>query len=83
MLTDAKRKGVMRTTVALFAFCNCLAAQSHRLTLEDLVSPEPVGESVLSPDGKTFAMTRSGQIVLRRIDGRGDMPKSKAQLKAA
>jgi putative transposase len=30
-----------------------------------------------------YGLLRSGQIVLRRIDGRGDMPKPKSQLKAA
>jgi hypothetical protein len=28
-------------------------------------------------------LLRSGQIVLRRIDGRNDLPKPKSQLKAA
>lgn len=44
-------------------------AQGRRLTLEDLLSVEAVGETALSPDGKTFAMTRSGQIVLMPVDG--------------
>jgi hypothetical protein len=30
-----------------------------------------------------YGLLRSGQIVLRRIDGREDMPKPKSQLKAA
>jgi hypothetical protein len=30
-----------------------------------------------------YGLLRSGQIVLRRIDGRNDMPKPKSQLKAA
>src|SRR5579864_4121995 len=38
--------------------------ETYRLTLEDLLSVESVGETVLSPDGKTFAATRAGQIVL-------------------
>jgi dipeptidyl aminopeptidase/acylaminoacyl peptidase len=59
----------MRMIIVSLALCTCLAAQSHRLTLEDLVSPEPVGESVLSPDGRTFAMTRSGQIALMPSSG--------------
>ena len=53
----------------LLAMCGALGAQTHRLTLEDLVSIEPVGETALSPDGKTFAMTRSGQIVLMPSEG--------------
>jgi len=30
-----------------------------------------------------YGLLRSGQIVLRRIDGRDDLPKPKTQLKAA
>ena len=30
-----------------------------------------------------YSLLRSGQIVLRRIDGRNDLPKPKTQLKAA
>jgi len=37
--------------------------------LEDLLSAEPIGETALSPDGKTFAMTRGGQIVLMPSEG--------------
>ena len=59
----------MRTLALLAAFCGAAAAQNHRLTLEDLLSAEPIGESALSPDGKTFAMTRNGQIVLMPSDG--------------
>lgn len=58
----------MRTAILLL-FCGALGAQTHRLTLEDLVSAEPAGETVLSPDGKMFAMTRNGQIVLMPADG--------------
>ncbi len=58
----------MRTLI-VFAMCGALGAQTHRLTLEDLVSVEAIGESSLSPDGKTFAMTRGGQIVLMPSDG--------------
>ncbi len=39
-------------------------ADAPRLTLEDLVSFEPLTETALSPDGKTFATVRSGQIAL-------------------
>ena len=52
----------------LFAACGVLGAQ-HRLTLDDLVSIEPLGETVLSPNGGTFAMTRGGQIALMAADG--------------
>ena len=59
----------MRTITMLLGICGALAAQNHRLTLEDLLSVEPIGETALSPDGKTFAMTRNGQIVLMPADG--------------
>ncbi len=56
------------------AVCNILIAgranaQTHRLTLDDLLSVEPIGETALSPDGKTFAMARGGQIVLMPSEG--------------
>ena len=41
-----------------------LPPETNRLTLEDLLSVESVAETVLSPDGKTFAATRAGQIIL-------------------
>jgi dipeptidyl aminopeptidase/acylaminoacyl peptidase len=59
----------MRPFLVWLAVCGILGAQTHRFTLEDLVSVEAIGESVLSPDGKTFAMTRDGQIVLMPSDG--------------
>lgn len=39
------------------------ASDIHRLTLNDLVSVEPIGETKFSPDGKIFAFVREGQIV--------------------
>ena len=59
----------MRTFTMFLGICGALAAQNHRLTLEDLLSVEPIGETALSPDGKTFAMTRNGQIVLMPAEG--------------
>ncbi len=58
----------MRPFLILFAICGSAVAQ-HRLTLDDLVSVEGIGETALSPDGKTFAMSRGGQIVLMPSDG--------------
>lgn len=40
-----------------------------RLTLLDLAGAEGVRESVLSPDGSTFALVRDGQIVLMPASG--------------
>jgi dipeptidyl aminopeptidase/acylaminoacyl peptidase len=63
----------MRNVTILLAACGLLAgslhAQGRRLTLDDLVSVEAIGETALSPDGRTFAMTRNGQIVLMPSDG--------------
>src|SRR5581483_1119984 len=59
----------MRAITLLLVSCGFLAAQTHRLTLEDIVSVEGIGETALSPDGKTFAMTRGGQIVLMPSEG--------------
>jgi dipeptidyl aminopeptidase/acylaminoacyl peptidase len=58
--------GVVMTasTAGLGAQTTPPAQESGHLTLQDLVSTEPIGESVLSPDGKTLALARSGQIVL-------------------
>lgn len=61
----------LRTLSLLAATCGLLTAQpvSHRLTLEDLLSVEPIGETALAPDGKTFALTRDGQIALMPSGG--------------
>src|SRR5258706_1164836 len=62
-----------RFPLMIFAICGLLTAspppETRRLTLEDLLSVEPVGETALSPDGKAFAMTRAGQIVLMPAEG--------------
>src|SRR5690242_19503714 len=45
------------------------SAKAGRVTLEDLVSIEPLGAPVLSPDGKQFAFVQNGQIALMPSDG--------------
>jgi dipeptidyl aminopeptidase/acylaminoacyl peptidase len=45
------------------------AQENAHLTLQDLVSGEPIGETVLSPDGATFAISRNGQIALMPSTG--------------
>ena len=45
------------------------APQTVRLTLQDLLSAEPIGEYALSPNGQTIAFTRAGQIVLMPAGG--------------
>lgn len=59
----------MRYAMLVLLFCGAMSAQTHRLTLEDLLSVDAIGEAALSPDGKTFAMTRGGQIVLTPASG--------------
>ncbi len=54
----------MRRFVFLIAGAAYAAAGPHRLALEDLLSAESIGEAALAPDGKTFAITRAGQINL-------------------
>lgn len=45
------------------------AQEGGHLTLQDLLSVEPIGESALSPDGRTIALTRAGQIALLPAEG--------------
>src|SRR5882724_9253310 len=64
-------KSTMRpATVALLAIGLCTAQNGvHRLTLNDLVSVEPIGDTALSPDGKTIALVRESQIFLLSSEG--------------
>ncbi len=55
------------------------AQEGGRFTLQDLLSVEPIGESALSPDGKTIALTRAGQIVLLPAEGGWPVPLTSAQ----
>ena len=48
---------------SLLAAASIAQAPPH-LTLQDLLSAEPVTETALSPDGSTFALVRGGQIAL-------------------
>lgn len=66
----------MRTLAAYVTTCFAIAAaayagspDSHKLTLEDLLSVEAISDAALSPDGKTLAITRGGQIDLLPSDG--------------
>src|ERR1700722_17376869 len=59
----------MRKLSVFVLLCGVAVAQGRRVTLDDLLSVEAIGETVLSPDGKTFAMTRNGQIVLMPAEG--------------
>ena len=55
------------------------AQESRHLTLQDILSIEPVGEPALSPDGKTIALTREGQIVLLPAEGGWPVPLTSTQ----
>ena len=50
--------------ISILFFERPRAYAQERLTLQDLLAVEPIGETALSPDGKTIALVRSGQIVL-------------------
>jgi dipeptidyl aminopeptidase/acylaminoacyl peptidase len=60
------------TSIAVFS-CSAVSAafgqSSGHLTLQDLLSTNPITETALSPDGKTVAFTREGQIVLMPAEG--------------
>jgi dipeptidyl aminopeptidase/acylaminoacyl peptidase len=45
------------------------AQTKPHLTLEDILPPEGIGETALSPDGKTIAFTRNEQLVLLPAKG--------------
>lgn len=64
-----KLTAYIATSVAITASAFAASSDSHKLTLEDLLSVEAIGEAALSPDGKTFAITRGGQIDLLPSDG--------------
>ncbi len=61
----------MRQLISLTAVLLLAAPSLHaqHLTLQDLVSTEPIGEASLSPDGTTLAIVRNGQIDLMPATG--------------
>jgi len=69
MCTYFRRLRSTLFVVWLCASATNAAPGAARLTLEDLLSVEPIGETALSPDGKTFALVRNGQIVLMPSSG--------------
>jgi dipeptidyl aminopeptidase/acylaminoacyl peptidase len=56
-----------------------VAQVNAHLTLQDLLSVEPIGETTLSPDGKTIALTRAGQIDLLPSEGGWPVPLTSTQ----
>ena len=65
----------LATLVVSTGFIGSLYAQDGaRLTLQDLLSTESIGETSLSPDGKTFALLRFGQIALMPAEGGWPIP---------
>jgi dipeptidyl aminopeptidase/acylaminoacyl peptidase len=70
MLNRAIRFAVFAHLLLLISAGAKLHAQENaRLTLQDLVSSEPIGDAALSPDGTTFAIARNGQIALMPATG--------------
>src|SRR5258708_12417100 len=68
------RPRLSKFTLAALLLTTAFGEESHaqeggHLTLQDLLSVEPIGESALSPDAKTIALTRSGQIALLPSEG--------------
>jgi len=57
------RRLILLTISWISVFHPYLHAQNS-LTLQDLLSAEPIGETALSPNGQTVALVRSSQIVL-------------------
>ncbi|MFP5227639.1 MAG: alpha/beta fold hydrolase [Acidobacteriota bacterium] len=45
------------------------AQERNRLTLQDLLTLQPFGDTAVSPDGTTIAFVRSGQIMLMPAEG--------------
>jgi dipeptidyl aminopeptidase/acylaminoacyl peptidase len=58
----------------ILALAETPAAKPARLTLNDLVSAEGVQAPALSPDGRTFALSWQGQIVLLPAEGGWPIP---------
>ena len=54
----------LATCLLSFLAVPSLAETAPHLTFQDLLSAEPVGQTALSPDGKTFAIIHNGQIAL-------------------
>src|SRR5437763_7535551 len=68
-MTSIRRKS-LPTLVAIAGLAHAvLATEPSNFTLEDIVSVEPVGQTALSPDGKTVAMLRGGQVLLLPAGG--------------
>jgi hypothetical protein len=55
------------------------AQEGNQLTLQDLLAVEPIGESSLSPGGKTIAFAHSGQIFLPPAEGGWPVPLTSTQ----
>jgi dipeptidyl aminopeptidase/acylaminoacyl peptidase len=61
--------GMLLWLSCIFAIQPSEAQGKVHLTLQDIVSPDGIGPSALSPDGNRFALTRDGQIVLLPVSG--------------
>lgn len=70
-ILPALRRGSLAASLFSGMLFAAPPADLQRFTLEDLLSVEPIGRTALSPDGKTFAIVREGQIQLLPSDSRG------------
>ncbi|HWZ52079.1 MAG TPA: S9 family peptidase [Granulicella sp.] len=67
-------RGLILTALFAATASHANAQEASQLTLQDLLAVEPIGESSLSPDGKTIAFTHSGQILLLPTEGGWPVP---------
>ena len=65
------RQALFNSVIALLFATPAYAQARAHLTLQDLLSVEPIGDAALSPDGKTMALTRNGQVTLMPSAGGG------------
>lgn len=74
-MKDPERRTVVFTLVSLFSGALLAPGESEsRITLQDLVSVERLGDAALSPDGREIALIRDGQIVLMAAGGGWPVP---------
>lgn len=74
-MKDPERRTLVLTLVVLFSGALLTAGESeHRITLQDLVSVERLGDTAISPDGREIALVRDGQIVLMPAEGGWPVP---------
>lgn len=68
-LVGAKNNSGCRAMQCVIGATQVRAQETGRITLEDVISVPWIGNPVLSPDGKQFALVRERQIYLLSSDG--------------